>query len=311
MSDVAPVQAPLFAEAGVTATMAANDGENGSNAKPLLHFGERLAAERQRLNLSVGDMAERLRLQSRQVVALERAQFDMLPALTFVRGYVRNYAKAVGLEAEPLLADLSARVAPAAAPISSEALVPTAASLPFSTRDVLSRRVTLALVLGLLLLFAAVGLWTTRTPSPVVVAPPAQHQVAEPKGEPLAAAGNEPSAPITSEAAKPVEDPASVEAAPVAPVKPAEALPPAPTRASVAALLLTFRERSWVEITQVDGRVLLSQINEPGTEQQIIGQPPFRVVIGNADGVLLAWRGRLVDLTAQTSIDNVARVTLE
>jgi len=63
-------------------------------------------------------------------------------------------------------------------------------------------------------------------------------------------------------------------------------------------------------VTQADGRVILSQINEAGTEQRVEGKPPLRVVIGNASGVSIDYKGKPVDLKAATTPDNVARITL-
>jgi cytoskeleton protein RodZ len=63
-------------------------------------------------------------------------------------------------------------------------------------------------------------------------------------------------------------------------------------------------------VTQSDGRVLLSQINEPGTEQRVDGKAPMRLVIGNASGVSVDYKGKPIDLKSVTNADNVARITL-
>jgi len=73
---------------------------------------------------------------------------------------------------------------------------------------------------------------------------------------------------------------------------------------------LSFRDQSWVQVTQADGRILHSQINEAGTEQRIEGKTPLRLVIGNAAGVSVDYKGKTIDLKPVTSADNVARITL-
>ncbi|HXF47063.1 MAG TPA: DUF4115 domain-containing protein, partial [Burkholderiaceae bacterium] len=75
-------------------------------------------------------------------------------------------------------------------------------------------------------------------------------------------------------------------------------------------LRLRFREESWVEVAQGDGRVVFSQLNAPGTERQIEGKPPLRLVIGNASAVDVEYKGKRIDLKPATSSENVARVTL-
>jgi len=72
---------------------------------------------------------------------------------------------------------------------------------------------------------------------------------------------------------------------------------------------LNFDQLSWVEIKQANGKILLSQLNQPGTRQVIEGVPPFDVVIGNAANVRLKYDGEAVDLRPYFKVD-VARLTL-
>lgn len=65
--------------------------------------GERLRNAREAADLSVKDIATTLRLEPRTIEALESGSFDELPAPTFVRGYLRGYARVVGLPPDPLL----------------------------------------------------------------------------------------------------------------------------------------------------------------------------------------------------------------
>ena len=74
--------------------------------------------------------------------------------------------------------------------------------------------------------------------------------------------------------------------------------------------LLQFQRDSWVQIKQADGRILLSQMNRGGTEQQLDGRPPFDVVIGNAPAVRLVYKGQPFDLKPHYKVD-VARLVLE
>ena len=80
--------------------------------------------------------------------------------------------------------------------------------------------------------------------------------------------------------------------------------------ADAAQLKLAFEAPSWVEVKDKSGNVIFSQLNGAGTEEVVSGQPPLTVVIGNAHGVRLTYRDRLVDLAPHTRVD-VARVVLE
>ena len=76
-------------------------------------------------------------------------------------------------------------------------------------------------------------------------------------------------------------------------------------------LRMNFRDRSWVEIRQSDGTVLMSQNNAPGSTKMVEGTPPFLVVIGNASKVDLEFRGQAVDLAAFVGRDDIAKLRLE
>jgi cytoskeleton protein RodZ len=82
------------------------------------------------------------------------------------------------------------------------------------------------------------------------------------------------------------------------------------TSSPPAIIHLLFDKDSWVEVTDRNGKILLSQINPEGTEQNLDGAPPFSLVIGKAKNVHLYYKGKLVDLTPYTNIE-VARLTLE
>ena len=62
--------------------------------------GSLLRHARERKGLEVKDIAHRLNLQQETIQALEQDDVNKLPASTYVRGYLRSYAKAVDLNPE-------------------------------------------------------------------------------------------------------------------------------------------------------------------------------------------------------------------
>src|SRR5947209_19401930 len=75
--------------------------------------GTALRGAREAAGLSIDAVAQQLKLAPRQVQALEDDDFARLPGRTFVRGFVRNYARYVGLDPEDVVALLpGADVAP-------------------------------------------------------------------------------------------------------------------------------------------------------------------------------------------------------
>ncbi len=89
--------------------------------------GALLRAAREAAGLTVDAVAQQLKLAPRQVKAIEDSDFTLLPGRTFVRGFVRNYARLVRLDPEPVLSALP--VAAAAPTLESPALQPTAPSI--------------------------------------------------------------------------------------------------------------------------------------------------------------------------------------
>jgi len=65
--------------------------------------GQRLARARTQRNLSLEDVAKNLNLSVSMVRSLESDNFKSLPGHAFVKGYLRNYAKLVGLAPDDLV----------------------------------------------------------------------------------------------------------------------------------------------------------------------------------------------------------------
>jgi cytoskeleton protein RodZ len=74
-------------------------------------------------------------------------------------------------------------------------------------------------------------------------------------------------------------------------------------------IVMSFERDAWVEVKDVNGRILFSQLNLAGTQQEIEGRGPFEMVIGNAQFVRLRYKDAAFDLKPYTRAD-VARVTL-
>lgn len=78
----------------------------------ILDIGQQLASARERLGMSAGDIASRLRIRAMFVEALERQEWAVIGEFVYVRGFLKNYAKLVSLDPAPLLAQLSDEYAP-------------------------------------------------------------------------------------------------------------------------------------------------------------------------------------------------------
>lgn len=265
--------------------------------------GQILRDAREAQGITLEDAAARLRLMQRQVEAMEADDFESLDPPVFARGFVRNYARLLGLAPEALLARM------AGAPAEPAEVSHAAPPQPHSW---LSSPWLILLLLGLLVAVAvpvALYWWLNSEgeDDPGKLAPPAAQTYSAPAAVP---------APVAEPAD--VASPA-VEVAPVAPSlpaagtsEPAEAeAPAAPEAPAINGVLhLEFGDESWVEIKDASGRMLHRQLNRPGTSVDIPGQPPFDVVIGNAAQARVTYNGRPIDLKPFIEV-TVARFTLE
>jgi cytoskeleton protein RodZ len=79
------------------------NGEFRPDDGRMAHPGATLLAAREAKGLSTAEAATSLRLPEKILVHLEAGRFDQLPGDTFARGYVRSYARLLGLDANRLV----------------------------------------------------------------------------------------------------------------------------------------------------------------------------------------------------------------
>lgn len=116
------------------------------------------------------------------------------------------------------------------------------------------------------------------------------------------------SAKSTSSLTAPV-DPSAAPAAPASTASTTPA-PAAPTPAvGKDVMLFTFQGQSWVTVRDAQDKVLHSQLNGPGSNVEVKGEAPFKVIIGNAESVKVTQNGKEVDLQSSTK-GGVARITI-
>jgi len=113
--------------------------------------GEQLHRERERQGLTLAQVATELRLTRPQIEALEAEDYDNLPPAPFVRGYLRSYARFIGLEPEPLVERFNADQA--------EAVTLTSGGEAAANSGRESRAGTLAFTVLGLGVAAALGWW--------------------------------------------------------------------------------------------------------------------------------------------------------
>ncbi len=68
-------------------------------------FGEKFRKAREAKSLSLDDVSNVTKISSRMLQAIEEEHFDQLPGGVFNKGFIRAYAKHLGLNAEDAVTD--------------------------------------------------------------------------------------------------------------------------------------------------------------------------------------------------------------
>lgn len=260
--------------------------------------GAMLRMAREARGTTIAEVAAALKMSPRQIEATENEDFSRLSGATFIRGFVRNYARLLKIDAAPVLAALAEQAALPQVELNAPA--DAGVKMPMSSsrqgKGLVGATVIALAVLGvaLVLYFDVVDLdgLLKRQAAPVTTQQEGQPQIVQPLPQPVAAGQ-----PATAEGA--------VAATP--PVDPAGQPVPKP---GVHQLIFSFDGSSWVEVKDAAGRTVFSQMNAKGTTQVVEGHPPFQLVVGNASHVRLQYKDQPVDLRPHTRVE-VARLTLD
>ena len=269
-----------------------------ASALSLQAVGHLLVEARERMGLSVDEVASRLRLMPRQVQALESGNVDALPGPAFVRGFLRNYAKLLQIDAEPLLEACRMHVpelSPGQISLHSENIL-------IAGRERKGWTIYLAAI-GVVILFL-VAWFAYMDFASEKSAPPQPGSAAIPHELPDTAVTPQPLDVLPAPLAE------SVLPTPVAPAAPQGATVEPAVAANTAKLVLAPAQTSWVHVTDRDGKELFNRSILTGSSETISGTPPLKLVIGNATGMQLTFNGSAVDLAPHIR-GNVARLTLE
>ena len=342
--------------------------------------GERLRAARLSMGYDLAKIAHEMHLTVSVVEALEADDFRDIGARVFVRGYLRNYARIVGMPVESVLRQFDEKWPDDTARHTMVRESPTLPADGGPSRG-WAGAMTWLLIVGLVVLFLmwwrgyldeivpeqirstnvvdsmrpGLGMMpaengsllppldneplltdgSLRLPEVSSDAAPAETEVPEsPASWPQEATGAGPDSAVASvaapeteltppvEASAPVAVQASVAATePAAPVDrvaagtaiPAPAAPAdggAPVVERGKQIVMTFNSACWVDVRDSERKFKLFGEMPKGTRKVLGGQPPYKLVIGNAEAVSISVNGEPFDL-APYSKGNVARFTLD
>jgi len=241
-------------------------------------LGEEFRSAREARGLSLSDVAERLHIRSVYLAAIEDEDWHVIGAPVYVRGFMRTYARFLGLDPEAAVARFAA-AGPAGTP-------GAATPRPAATANANEKRAersspSLAAVLSivvaaLVVLFVGYEFYQYRAGAPPV-------PLAEGSAAPDVAAA-------PADAVTPAAEEGDQAASGLAAIPPLASPQPARAPAPQRGLTLRVLETSWLRVT-VDGTVVLEGTLPAGSTKSFTGKTAD-VRVGNAGGVRIAVNGR-------------------
>jgi cytoskeleton protein RodZ len=277
-------------------------------------IGAELRQVRDRLGWKLADVAAELRIREPYLDAIEHGDLDALPGPAYQIGFVRAYARILGLDGEEILRRFRAEGAGAVKTPELSFLAPV------PDRAVPSGAIVL---LGVVVLLAGYGLWYLHTESDRTLAASIPAQLA-PLAVPPAPPAPKP-APAVAQAVQAVKPavPAVVSApgvatpgvatpgvatpgastpgaAPAAPATVAAAVPGTAPAAATAAppaaapangKTIQATADSWVEVKDASGNILFSRVMHSGDSWPVPDMPGLTMTAGNAGGTEISDNG--------------------
>ena len=274
-------------------------------------FGEKLRRERELRAVTLDEIAEATKIGSRSLKALEDEQFDILPGGIFNKGFVRAYAKYLGIDEEQAVADYMSAIGESATkpgPVSEDVIASIAKKRSEPERKIdpeekSSSKLWVVLAVVALLAAGTYSSWKYIQQRKI------QRQA---DFEALKAAA-QPGVSLPGELASPVKDvtPGSTNAQPPTVSQPNSPQPTPTTTAAVAppttkpksestaavpgefAVKLHATEGAWVSI-QADGKTVIEQLLSPDFERTITAKDKIVIKVGKPDALEVSFNGKPV-----------------
>ena len=297
------------------------DGQNAATQS----VGAGLREVRERLGWRLDDLAASLRIRLEFLEAIEAGNLQALPGAAYRAGFVRTYARALGLDPEEIL-----RRFRAAGELHDSAKAEMRFIAPVPDSGVPKGA---AILVGAVLLLAGYGLWyhyssTQRrmaekvptvpaqlaplaTPPKIEVAPvtpapsqppaPAHTQAPSLPAAPAAASTGAATgtAPSVTDAPAPASTAAATQATGIAapstttsPPAPGNGTPAPMAQAPGAGLVISATQDAWIEVHDAQGNILFSKVLHPGESWPVPQEPGLTMTTGNAGGTVIVNNGK-------------------
>lgn len=287
-----------------------------------------LREAREATGLHIAALAAALKVPVKKLEALESGRYEELPDMTFARALASSACRHLKIDPAQVLD----RIPHAHAPVLGGG--PASVNTPFkpdqgggqTSPALFSRLKTPAVWISGVLLVAALGLaflpdWS-QWPGKDLIAK-TEAWIAESASPETGISEREIVLPVVTQTTNQASDSALASAADddvpaaVADTKPATlksetglGIEPAPVASSSSVLHLEATDDSWVEVVDGAGKVQIQRVMKKGDVMDFSAKPPYAVVLGRADAVVVQVRGQAFDV-APFARNSVARFSVK
>ncbi|WP_059021419.1 cytoskeleton protein RodZ [Vibrio coralliirubri] len=310
------------------------DTQTQETVAPALEAGTLLKNKRESLGLTQKQISDRLKLRVTLIQQIEENQFESDQVATFMRGYIRSYAKYVNLDEKVVLSALHH---------AGDAQHQEQEMLSFSRKTKTEKHNSRIMILTWSIFAVIAGIsslwwWQNQqqdTLSQSLANTESSEELAVEESlapeftslEVIEAEQNEAGASVVegAEGLAAISD-AEENSDAVTPADETPAQQATETTAEVAAnveaaeastapeavaneLVMQFSADCWIQVKDATGKTLSTGIKKAGQSLNLSGTAPYKVILGAPEGVSMTFASEPVDLSGYTS-GKVARITL-
>ncbi|MEZ9764086.1 cytoskeleton protein RodZ [Vibrio splendidus] len=306
-----------------------HETQTKETAAPAIEAGTLLKNKRESLGLTQKQISDRLKLRITLIQQIEENQFESDQVATFMRGYIRSYAKYVNLDEKAVLNALHH---------SGDAQHQEQEMLSFSRKTKTEKHNSRIMILTWSIFAVIAGissLWwwqnqqqdtlsqslaNTESSEELVVEESLDPELTS--LEVIEAEQNTETSPVTENSDDLTEMSSAEDSVTLDPVELNEEVQEAEDVASATAeqetvapkavaneLVMQFSADCWIQVKDASGKTLSTGIKKAGQTLNLSGTAPYKVILGAPEGVSMTFASEPVDLSGYTS-GKVARITL-
>jgi len=264
-----------------------------------ISFGERMRREREMRGIKLEQIAESTKIGKRNLIALEQERFDQLPGGIFNKGFVRAYAKYLGLDEEQAVNDFLAASSNYDQPVALQP-PPTSWVKPpvIPSDDAVRRRNLFWVVLAAVLLIGGFIAWfylksRPRTSGETDQQPATQaatFNTPVPAGSPVITG----SKPVNSQTRVAANSASSSFSSP-------PGAPESAVRKGIFTVQIQAKETSWVNVVS-DGQQVMNVVVPAGEERTVHAKQELVLKTGNAGGIKVLHNGIPVPISGSERV---------